>query len=181
MPDCLPVCYEEIDPALFRSVLGHFCSGVTVITAIHEGSPVGVTCQSFFSLSLNPALVAFSVGRTSASYPLISSVGSLVINILASGQEEISNSFARSGTDKWAGISWRESDVVRHPVIEGVVAYLECDIRFEIDGGDHLLVVARVRDLQSRLQPVAQVSPLLFYRGKYVGLNPNAHKSDSQS
>jgi 3-hydroxy-9,10-secoandrosta-1,3,5(10)-triene-9,17-dione monooxygenase reductase component len=181
MPDSLPACYEEIDPAVFRSVLGHFCSGVTVITAMHEGRPVGLTCQSFFSLSMKPALVAFSVGRTSTSYPRISSAGSLVINILASGQEEISNAFARTGTDKWAGISWCESDVVGHPVIDGVVAHLECDICCEVEGGDHLLVVARVRHLQSRLRPVAQVSPLLFYRGEYFGLSAKVHTSRGQS
>jgi flavin reductase (DIM6/NTAB) family NADH-FMN oxidoreductase RutF len=174
MSDSLSPQSGEVDSALFRHVLGHFCSGVTVITSSIDGRPVGLTCQSFFSLSLDPALVAFSVSRKSVSYPHISAAGSLVINILASGQEDISNSFARSGTDKWAGVSWQPSAVVRHPVIDGVVAYLECDIQSETDGGDHLLVVARVRHLQSRVQSPIQPSPLLFYRGEYFRLHATA-------
>lgn len=159
-----------IDSNLFRTVLGHFCSGITVITANCDGVPAGLTCQSFFSLSLDPALVAFSVSKTSTSYPQISAARSLVINILASDQAEISNAFSKSGTDKWAGIEWRGGRVHGHPVIRGAVAYLECDIESEVDAGDHILVVARVRHLEAGTADGEAVSPLLFYRGGYVRL-----------
>jgi 3-hydroxy-9,10-secoandrosta-1,3,5(10)-triene-9,17-dione monooxygenase reductase component len=170
MAEC-PVMNTQIDAAEFRSVIGHFCSGVTVMAALNDGTPVGLTCQSFFSLSLDPALVAFSVSRTSSSFPAIRDVGSLVINILGAGQEEVSNGFARSGTDKWAGVSWQPSVNLGHPVIQGVVAHLECEIAEVIDGGDHLLVIARVRHLEAHVtQPERQPNPLLFYRGRYSRL-----------
>ncbi|GAB7007478.1 flavin reductase family protein [Nocardioides sp. AN3] len=164
----------DVDAGTFRSVLGHFCSGVTVVAALQGDEPVGLTCQSFFSLSLDPALVAFSVSRTSTTFPAIREVGSLVINILGADQEEMSNGFARSGFDKWAGVEWRPGKVAGHPVINGVVAHLECDIRDVIDAGDHTLVIAEVRHLEARSgmsdEPAAHPDPLLFYRGRYSRL-----------
>jgi 3-hydroxy-9,10-secoandrosta-1,3,5(10)-triene-9,17-dione monooxygenase reductase component len=155
-----------IDPALFRNVLGHFCSGVTIISAFDGSEPVGFTCQSFFSLSLDPALVAFAAGRTSTSYPRIRDVGELVINVLASDQHEVSNAFARSGTDKWAGVSWRPGPVLGHPMIDDALATLECEITDEIKCGDHFLVVARVRHLEA----ASERRPLLFFQGGYQRL-----------
>ncbi|WP_236792060.1 flavin reductase family protein [Amycolatopsis sp. GM8] len=153
----------EIDAALFRTVLGHFCSGVTIISAFDGSKPIGFTCQSFFSLSLDPALVAFSASKTSTSYPLIRDIGELVINMLASDQHEVSNAFAKSGTDKWAGVSWQPGPVLGHPVIENALAALECEIEQEIETGDHFLVVARVRHLEA----ASERRPLLFFQGGY--------------
>jgi flavin reductase (DIM6/NTAB) family NADH-FMN oxidoreductase RutF len=154
---------NQIDTALFRQVLGHFCSGITVISALHDDEPVGFTCQSFFSVSLNPPLVAFSAGNTSTSYPLIRSVGSLVINILASEQGSVSTAFARSGENKWGGVAWRKGSVIEHPVIDDTLASLECDIESEIAAGDHTLVIARVRHLHVE----GKSQPLLFFQGSY--------------
>ena len=153
----------RFDPSHFRNVLSHFCSGITIL-ACHDGSrPVGLTCQSFFSVSLDPPLVAFAVGRASVSYPVIRSTGSLVINVLASDHHEISNAFAKTGVDKWRGISWSPGPIHGHPVIGGVVASLECEIDNEIECGDHFLVVSRVLSLQAN----PGLQPLLYFQGSY--------------
>lgn len=159
------------DDEHFRSVLGHFCSGLTIVAAQYQGHPVGMTCQSFFSVSINPPLVAVSVAKTSTTYPLIRSVGSMTINVLARDQLDVSNAFAKSGTDKWAGVSWQPGQVLHHPVIDGVVASLECDLESETEAGDHLVIIARVRHLRAD----SDRQPLLFYRGKYHRL----HDGDS--
>jgi flavin reductase (DIM6/NTAB) family NADH-FMN oxidoreductase RutF len=164
----------DIDPARFRAVLGHYCSGVTVISAFDGSKPIGFTCQSFFSLSLDPALVAFSASKTSTSYPRIRDLRELVINVLSSHQHEVSNAFARSGTDKWAGVAWRPGPVLGHPVIEDVLAALECEIVEEIECGDHFLVVARVRHLEA----AADRRPLLFFQGGYHRLEGHGVSHD---
>ena len=169
MAEC-SVMNAAIDAATFRSVLSHFCSGITVVSALQDDVPVGLTCQSFFSLSLDPALVAFSVSRTSSSFPAIREVGSLVINILGADQEDVSNGFARSGTDKWAGVAWTPGRVHGHPVLRGVVAHLECEIDQVIDAGDHELVIAKVVHLETSTAAPEAPDPLLYYRGRYSRL-----------
>lgn len=154
---------EEIDEARFRDVLGHFCSGVTVISAFDGSNPIGFTCQSFFSLSLDPALVAFSASKTSTSYPRIREIGECVVNVLASDQHEVSNAFARSGTNKWAGVRWRTGPVLGQPMVDAALAALECEIADEIECGDHFLVVAQVRHLEA----ASRRRPLLFFQGGY--------------
>jgi flavin reductase (DIM6/NTAB) family NADH-FMN oxidoreductase RutF len=166
----------QIDSAEFRYVLAHFCSGITIITS-HDGTtPVGLTCQSFFSLSLDPPLVAFSVSRISTSYPVIRSVASLVINVLSYDQHEISNVFAKPGTDKWCGISWSPSAEHGHPVIDGVVASLECEISKEIECGDHLLIIARVLHLHAEQGR----RPLLYFQGDYHQLEVVTTSGDTK-
>jgi 3-hydroxy-9,10-secoandrosta-1,3,5(10)-triene-9,17-dione monooxygenase reductase component len=155
------------DDADFRGVLGHFCSGVTIVAAQHDGRPVGFTCQSFFSVSIDPPLVAISVAKTSTTYPLIRSVGTMVINVLASDQQSISLAFSRSGTDKWAGVSWLPGRVSRDPIIDGAVASLECSVDSESDAGDHIVVLARVHHLCAD----SDRRPLLFYQGAYHRLH----------
>jgi 3-hydroxy-9,10-secoandrosta-1,3,5(10)-triene-9,17-dione monooxygenase reductase component len=150
-----------------RDVLGYYCSGLTILAAVVDGGPVGLTCQSFFSVSLQPPLVAVCVGKKSTSFPAIRSIGSLSINILASDQRDLSDSFARSGGDKWTGVAWRPGSVHRHPIIENAVASLECDIVSETDAGDHVLVLAHVRHLRAD----ASRDPLLYFRGTYRKIN----------
>ncbi|MCU1478031.1 MAG: flavin reductase oxidoreductase [Subtercola sp.] len=150
----------------FRNVLGHYSSGITVITSIHEGHPVGFTCQSFFSVSIEPALVAFSVSKTSSTYPLIRNAKSCTINVLSADQSAVSQSFARSGSDKWAGIVWQPGAETATPRIDGVLAWLECEIDAEIDAGDHVVVLCRVLDLDNH----PDASPLLYFRGRYAQL-----------
>lgn len=157
----------SVDPAHFRDVLGHFCSGITVLTAHVGGRPVGVTCQSFFSVSIDPPLVAVCVGRTSKTYPLIRSAKGFMVNVLDSSQDAISSAFARSGTDKWAGVAWSRGGAAGHPVIDGVHAAVDCRIESEFGAGDHFLVIARVQRLWAR----SDGDPLLFYRGLYHRLH----------
>lgn len=150
----------------FKSVLGHFCSGVAVLTATLDDHPVGLTCQSFFSVSIDPPLVAFSVATSSTSFPSISRAGTCCVNVLASDQLDLSNRFARSGTDKWTGTSWHSTPKTGDPIVEGVLAWIECELEQEHDAGDHILVVARVLSLGAR--PDAE--PLLYYKSQYAHL-----------
>lgn len=145
-----------------RDVLGHFCSGVTVITAMNADSPVGFTCQSFASLSLQPPLVTFAPARSSTSWPKVRSAGRLCVNVLAHDQAWISNAFARSGQEKFAGVGWSLSSH-SSPALDGVVARIDCEPWAEYDGGDHTLVVASVLGLTAG--PTRE--PLLFHRGAY--------------
>jgi flavin reductase (DIM6/NTAB) family NADH-FMN oxidoreductase RutF len=151
-----------VDPQVMRDVLGHFVSGVTVVTAIGADGPVGFTCQSFSSLSLDPPLVAFAPARTSTTWPRLREAGRFCVNVLAEEQSELSRQFARSGTDKYAGVRWSPSPSGA-PVLEGVVAWIDSELWAEYDGGDHTIVVARVLDLGAD----ASRSPLLFHRGAY--------------
>jgi len=151
-----------VDPAAMREVLGHFASGVTVVTAVTDDGPIGFTCQSFSSLSLEPPLVAFAPARTSLTWPQLREIGGFCVNVLAEGQDDVSQNFARSGTDKFDGIPWRPSPH-GSPVLDDVVAWIDGELWAEYDGGDHTIVVARVLDLGAH----PDRRPLLFHRGTY--------------
>ncbi|MGY1637046.1 flavin reductase family protein [Geodermatophilus sp. SYSU D00742] len=153
---------EVVDPTLMREVLGHFASGVTVVTALDDEEPIGFTCQSFSSLSLDPPLVVFAPARTSRTWPRLRELGRFCVNVLAEDQGGLSAAFARSGSDKFAGVHWRPSRLGQ-PVLDDVVAWIDCELWAEYDGGDHTLVAARVLDLGAD----ARRRPLLFHRGAY--------------
>ncbi|MFC5951577.1 flavin reductase family protein [Pseudonocardia lutea] len=157
---------QPVTPEAMRDVLGHFVSGVVVITAQGPDGPLGFTCQSFASLSLDPPLISFSPARTSSTWPRIREVGSFCVNVLAEDHQEYSNGFARSGTDKFAGVTWQPAPS-GSPVLEGVSAWIDCTLWNEYDGGDHTIVLGQVADLGA--DPTRL--PLLFYRGNY-GLTP---------
>jgi flavin reductase (DIM6/NTAB) family NADH-FMN oxidoreductase RutF len=151
-----------MDAATLRRVLGHFCSGVTVITAVLGREPVGFTCQSFASLSLDPPMVTFAASRSSTSWLKVRQAGTFCVNILSDAHAELSNAFARSGTDKFAGVPWRPSRYGA-PVLGEVAAFIDCRIWAEYDGGDHIIVAASVLDLAAD----STRRPLVFYRGRY--------------
>ena len=151
-----------VDPQVLREVLGHFASGVTVVTAVTADGPAGFTCQSFSSLSLDPPLVAFAPARTSRTWPALRAIGRFCVNVLAEGQDDVSKNFARSGADKFAGVRWSPS-AHGSPVLDDVVAWIDGELWAEYDGGDHSIVVARVLDLGA--DPDRR--PLLFHRGTY--------------
>ena len=145
-----------------REVLGHFVTGIVVITAAGAEGPLGFTCQSFASLSLDPPLVSFAAARSSTTWPRIRQVGVFCVNVLAADHTDVSVGFARSGVDKFDGVAWRPAPSGA-PVLEGVSAWVDCSLWAEYDGGDHTIVVGKVLDLSadpSRL-------PLLYYRGRY--------------
>ena len=154
-----------VDPATFRAVLGRFCSGITVITALGPGGPLGLTCQSFSSLSLDPPLVLFSPSRGSTTWPRIREVGQLCVNVLAEEHSWLAAAMAKSGTDKFAGVCWSTS-AHGAPRLDGAVAWLDCAVEAEHDGGDHTIVVASVHGLS----PGPAARPLLYYRGQYAAL-----------
>ena len=145
-----------------RDVLGHFATGVVVMTASGPSGQLGFTCQSFTSLSLAPPLVSIAPARTSTSWPRIRLVDRFGVNILAEDQADVSTAFARSGTDRFAGVAWHR-DPSGIPVLDGACAWVICDLHAEHDGGDHTLVVGRVRQLTA--DPARL--PLLYHRGGY--------------
>jgi 3-hydroxy-9,10-secoandrosta-1,3,5(10)-triene-9,17-dione monooxygenase reductase component len=151
-----------VDPQVMREVLGHFASGVTVVTAVTDDGPTGFTCQSFSSLSLEPPLIAFAPARTSLTWPRLRAIGTFCVNVLAEGQDDVSQNFARSGADKFAGVRWSPS-VHGSPVLDDVVAWIDGELWAEYDGGDHSIVVARVLDLGAD----PDRPPLLYHRGSY--------------
>ena len=150
------------DSAKFRQVLGHFPTGVTVVTAAPPEGPVGLAVGSFASVSLDPPLVAFFPDRGSSSWPKIEQAGAFCVNILAEDQEGVCRRFASKGDDKFAGLGWKPA-ASGAPVLDGVLAWIDCDIDEVLDAGDHFCVLGRVRDLEV----AHDGAPLLFFRGGY--------------
>lgn len=158
-----------LDPAAFRAVLGHFASGVTVVTAPAQdpaGSPAGFACQSFASLSLDPPLVTFMVARTSTTWPRIARAGVFCVNVLGAEQEELCRAFAVSGADKFAGVTHTPAPATGSPRLAGVPAWIDCAVQAVHTGGDHLIVVGRVAALGTD-PDAAEAGPLLFHRGAF--------------
>ena len=150
------------DAASFRSVLGHFATGITVITAMDGDEPVGIAANSFTSVSLDPPLVLFCAARTSSTWPRIQRAGHFMVNVLDEHQEEISRIFATRGVDRFGQVEWHAGNK-GGPVLHDVHAWLECTIESELDAGDHVIVLGRVHELGL----TADAGPLLFYQGRY--------------
>jgi len=150
-----------LDQARFREVLGHFATGITIVSALEEGVPVGFSCQSFAALSLDPPMVVLAPARTSTSWPRIRAAGSFCVNILGEHQEAVCRAFAVSGGDKFSGVGWRPG-LTGAPVIDNSLAVVECELGEIFDGGDHEIVIGRVVALE-----VGEGGPLLFYRGGF--------------
>jgi 3-hydroxy-9,10-secoandrosta-1,3,5(10)-triene-9,17-dione monooxygenase reductase component len=151
------------DEGRFRTVLGHFASGVVLVTGMHDSGPVGFTCQSFFSLSLDPPMVAVAPGRSSTSWPKVAAAREMCVNVLADDQEDLARVFSKSGTDKFVGVGWSPSPNGA-PRVHGALAWIDCSVAEVFEGGDHLLVTARVEGLE-----VGSGRPLIFYRGGFGG------------
>lgn len=153
-----------IDQRALRDTLGHFASGVTIISGIDDEGPIGFTCQSFYSVSMDPPLVSFSVMKTSTTYPRIRETGAFAVNVLSHHQHDVSSQFARKGSDKWAGVSWRPT-AAGNPVIDDTLMWVDCEIWAEHEAGDHLIVIGRVVETS----PVEwhRHEPLLYFKGAY--------------
>ena len=154
--------HAPFDSATYRQVLGHFPTGVTVVTAAPEGEPVGLAVGSFSSVSLDPPLVAFFPDRSSSSWPRIEAAGVFCVNILGEDQEEICRRFAMKGDDKFKGLGWKPAGS-GSPLIDDVIAWIDCDIDSVTEAGDHFCVTGRVRELGVGHDR----GPLLFFRGGY--------------
>jgi flavin reductase (DIM6/NTAB) family NADH-FMN oxidoreductase RutF len=154
-----------IEPQELRRVMGHFATGVTVITTRDkDGAPNGLTANAFMSLSLNPPLVLISVDKGATCYSCFELQNGFTVNFLSEDQEEVSRRFATKGADKFADLQW-------HPggngaaIIDGALGYVECKITQCYDGGDHSIVVGEIVDVNATGE-----RPLLFFRGKYQRL-----------
>jgi flavin reductase (DIM6/NTAB) family NADH-FMN oxidoreductase RutF len=150
------------DEASFRTVLGHFATGVTIITAMDGGEPIGVSANSFTSVSLDPPLVLFCAAKSSTTWPRIKAGGKFTVNILNEQQEDVCRVFATRGVDRFGRIGWRPS-ANGSPILHDTVAYIDCEIESEYDAGDHVIVVGKVQELGV----TAEHGPLIFYRGGY--------------
>jgi len=151
-----------IDAAHYRNVLGHFPTGVTVITGQGEDRPVGMAIGSFASVSLDPPLVLFCPQKSSSSWPLIEGSGGFCANILSSEQEDLCRVMASKSDDKFAGVGWRPGPS-GSPVLADVLGWIDCSIERVHDEGDHYVVIGRVLELDAANAGL----PLVFYRGGY--------------
>lgn len=159
---------SAIDPRAFRDALGHYASGITIITGMEDGAPVGFTCQSFYSVSLEPPLISFCVARTSESWPKIRPSGRFVVNLLSWDQQPLSNAFARKAVDRWQSVAWSPSEG-GNPVIDDALLWLDCTTYAEHEAGDHHIVVGEVRSFGYGAARETK-SPLLYFQGSYCQL-----------
>lgn len=161
-PEPTPGEDPAIEPGDFRRVLGHLPTGVTIVTAAPDGHPAGMTIGSFFSVSLDPPLVGFCAGKGSTSWPLIAPAGCFTVNILGAQQAGLSNHFASSAADRFEEVAWRPGRT-GSPLLEGVVAHIECLTEQTVDAGDHWIIIGRVVDLAVD----GGGDPLVFLGGTY--------------
>lgn len=156
------------DSMFFRHVLGHYPTGVCVITAIGGNDrPVGMAVGSFTSVSLDPPLVGFLPDARSSTWPQIEAIGRFCVNILADDQMPVCRQFAEKSGDRFASVPFRRAPS-GSPVLDGVVEWIDCDLDAVHPAGDHFFVTGLVREMQVQHAR----SPLLFVRGGYGGFTP---------
>lgn len=157
------------DSRAFRRALGNFATGVTVITAADaSGRKVGVTANSFNSVSLDPPLVLWSIDKRSGSHAVFEAAGHFAVNVLAADQIDLSNTFARPSEDRFAGIE-HETGEGGAPLLPGCSARFRCEKFQQIDGGDHWILIGRVLAFDDLGH-----SPLLYHQGAYSRVLPHA-------
>ncbi|GGV13972.1 flavin reductase family protein [Streptomyces spectabilis] len=151
------------DAKEFRRALGYLPTGVTVITTTGEfGEPVGMACNSFMSVSLNPPLVMICAGNESATLVDLRRSGGFCVNILGSDQGDLCRQFAMKDIDRFAGVPWTDS--AAGPELSEAIAWMSCSIEVEHNAGDHVIIIAEVTAL--RVNP-DEPTPLVFHRGKF--------------
>ncbi len=157
---------STVDADALRRVAGHFPTGVTVVTTIHDGRPCGLTVNSFTSVSLDPPLVLVCVARSARAYACIDAEGRFTVNVLSERQEAIARLFSsKDAEDKFGGLAHRPSPH-GFPILDGAHAWLDCEVVARHPGGDtHAIYVARVTALAT-----GTGGPLIFHAGKYTGL-----------
>jgi flavin reductase (DIM6/NTAB) family NADH-FMN oxidoreductase RutF len=150
----------------FRQAMGHFATGVTVVTSVgDDGEPIGTTASAVTSLSLDPPLVLVCFDRASLTLRAIRAHGAFVVNVLAARQQQLSANFARRGlAAAWNGVRHRAGST-GSPRLHGVLAALECTVENRFPGGDHEIVVGRVQNVEIGNDSAA---PLLYWRGSYL-------------
>lgn len=152
----------------FRNILGHYPTGVCAVTAMSEAdTPAGMVVGSFTSVSLDPMLVAFFPDKSSSSWPQIEKAGRFCVNVLADCQQGVCSSLAAKGSDKFKDVDYKLSDL-GSPIIEGALAWIDCELEQVHEAGDHYIVLGKVRGLDVH----AEGSPLIFHKGGYNRVLP---------
>jgi 3-hydroxy-9,10-secoandrosta-1,3,5(10)-triene-9,17-dione monooxygenase reductase component len=150
----------------FRRVLGHFATGVSVVTANRPEGPVGMTCNALTSVSLEPPLIAVCPAKRSETWPQIRAAGRFVVNLMNSDHQATVLAFARKDGDRFAGVAYEQREF--GPALGDAVAWIECELEAEHDAGDHTIALARVEHLEGR----EDLEPLVFFRGRYGTFRP---------
>jgi len=159
---------QEPTAETFRAALGRFATGVTIVTArAHDGQPVGLTVNSFNSVSLQPPLVLWSLGLRSSALPVFLQAAHYAIHVLSAQQRELALRFATQGVDRWQGVDFA-TGAGGVPLLPGVVASFECRSRSRYEEGDHVIFVGAVERCQHR----QEVRPLLYHGGRFYTEHP---------
>jgi flavin reductase (DIM6/NTAB) family NADH-FMN oxidoreductase RutF len=152
-----------VDRQEFRKAMGCYATGITVITSLSAASkPVGMTVNSFNSVSLDPPLVLFSLDRKATHFADFMAASYFGVNILAEEQQPLSRVFSTQGIDRWEGVAYERWET-GSPILPGTLASFDCVTEARHDGGDHIIFISRVL----RLGFAPEGTPLLYYRGKY--------------
>ena len=157
---------RQITPEEFRRVCGHYATGVGVVTAVVDGTPVGLSVNSFTSVSLEPLLVSFYVANTSTTWAQMKNSDSFAVNILSESQHELISIFSRKGIDRFENLDWNPASLTGSPLLTNTSGWIDCRVTKVHEVGDHYLVVGEVVDLHSD----SETGPLLYYRGKIATL-----------
>ena len=159
---------DRIDSRALRNALGCFATGVTVVTMrLPDGRPEGLTVNSFAAVSLDPALALFSVNRSSRCAAWLGQIDEIAIHILDSHHAGLCQRFARKGGTDWADIAWQPGRAGA-PILEDCKTGLECTVQSRLDGGDHIIFLARIKAIRQH----DSHDPLVFYRGRLHGIAP---------
>lgn len=153
----------SLDPREFRNALGRFATGICVITADDNGQPFGMTVNSFASVSLDPALVLWSIQKDSECAPVFENVTRYGINILTDEQQEVSNKYAKKGDHNLIEGTYRQGSSGAY-VLKDAMTSFECVVEQRIDAGDHIVLLSKVVEMSA---DPADRNPLLFFSGKY--------------
>lgn len=162
-----PIDFKNGDQTLaFRNIMGHFTTGVAIVTTIAKnGAPIGMTVNSFTSVSLNPPLVLVCLNNSAGTISQFINADDFAISVLADNQKDISQTFAKRHSDRFADAHWHKGEN-NMPLIEGAIAHFECKRTNIHDGGDHTIMLGEVM----RAQLLSDDEPLIFYRGEYRDL-----------
>ena len=156
---------SQTDPKAFRSALGQFATGVTVVTTLDsQGNKIGMTANSFSSVSLEPMLVLWSIARTSNAFDDFINADHFAIHVLNSEQQAVSNQFASKCEDRFCNVDHGEG-LGGVPLLKEYSAVFQCQTEHQYDGGDHVIIVGRVLEFDNRGLP-----PLIFHAGRYADL-----------
>lgn len=152
----------SMDGQRFREVMGHFPTGVTIITTLRDGVPSGMAVNSLVSVSLDPPLISFCPRIASSTWRDIKQTRRFCVNFLRSDQEELCRRFATRGADRFDGVEWSHTSGGA-PRLAGVVGWIDCAVEASLDAGDHVIALGRVEDVDV----AAGAPPLVFFRGGY--------------